>query len=157
MEPQTPRVARAEDGIPWLHRESPQGRDFLSLLQQHMLGLRAGMGGVSVTSSINSLHRGRLCEPELLSLQATESSLRRLRCTGEAQGDASGGDASGGDACTRGRSAGAARPRGGGQLTVRAPLPSFCPRLSSPPPQTSAFRVPPRLSRLLREKLNVLP
>lgn len=155
MEPQTPRVVRAEDGIPWFHREAPQGRDdFLSLLQPHMLGPRAG---VSVTSSINSLHRGRLCEPELLSLPATESSLRRLRCTGEARGDASGGDASGGDACTRGRSAGAARPRGGGQLTVRAPLPSFCPCLSSPPPQTSAFRVPPRLSRLLREKLNVLP
>lgn len=81
MEPQTPRVVRAEDGIPWFHREAPQGRDdFLSLLQPHMLGPRAG---VSVTSSINSLHRGRLCEPELLSLQATESSLRRPRRTGK--------------------------------------------------------------------------
>lgn len=81
MEPQTPRVVRAEDGIPRFHRESPQGRDdFLSLLQPHMLGPRAG---VSVTSSINSLHRGRLCEPELLSLQATESSLRLPRRTGK--------------------------------------------------------------------------
>lgn len=105
VEPRTPRVVRGEDGIPRLHREFPQGRNaVLSLLQEHRVEPHTG---VSVTSSVNSLRGGALYEPELPSLQATESSLQQPRRKGEVWGD----DASGGISCTHRKSIGAARPQ----------------------------------------------